>query len=96
MPTPKLSIRQKVYYYVKNHGEVSGRELEKQADEWFTNASTILRRARELAQDGTLEQHLSEYGTVRYKVKGEVKKPTMTTDEANAFLEKLRQETMNV
>ena len=91
----KPTTKQLVYFYVKNRGEVSGRELEKQADEWLTNAQTILRRTRELVQAGTLEQTLSPQGTARYKLKT-VKAETMNKNEANAFLERLRQEVLSV
>ena len=89
---PKLSTKQKIYYYLKNHGEVSGTELERKAEEWTTKASVVARRARELAHDGTLDRRLSEKGTVYYRIKGTYSMDTLNAEQANELLNKLRQE----
>lgn len=83
----RITTKQRIVNYLTYRGTVSGSQLEKQADEWFTKPSVISRRARELAQDGRIERFLKGK-TVQYKIP----QAKMTAFEANGYLEKIRQE----
>lgn len=83
----KLTTKQRIYFYLQHNGQVSGSELEKMADKWFTKPSVISRRARELAQAGTIERVISSAGTVQYRLKE--KSRNLSTEQANLFLRTL-------
>ena len=83
----KQTTKQRIYWYLKNNGRVSGSQLEKMADEWMTKPSVISRRCRELAHDGIIYRSIGEKGTVQYSLSP----PPMTVDQANQYLETLRQ-----
>jgi DNA-binding HxlR family transcriptional regulator len=69
MYRPKPTMKQRIYYYLRNNGEVSGNQLESMASLWESKASVISRRARELVNEGVIERRLSEKGTVQYKLR---------------------------
>lgn len=63
-----MSTKKKILAYLASHAYwVSGSELERQADNWQTKASTISRRARELFDDQDIERELSPRNTVQYR-----------------------------
>ena len=92
MYRPKLSTKQRIWYYLRDNGEVSGTELESMAEKWGTKASVISRRARELVNAGTIQRRLSNRGTVQYKIRGTYSTETLNKDQANALLRRLVQE----
>lgn len=87
MYRPKLSTKQKIYWYLKNNGTSSGGKLEMMADEWETKPSVISRRARELAKAGIIYRSLSERGTVKYSLHR-----ALEPSEANRLLKELKKE----
>lgn len=91
---PKQSTKQKIYWYVKNNGDVSGSELERMADSWQTKPSVVSRRAREMVNSGVLRRRLSERNTVQYYL-GDKEIP-LNKEQANAYLARLRQGELNV
>lgn len=78
----KISTKQLIINYLNDKIWVSGTELENQARDWQTKASTISRRCRELADEGKIIRELSfgKHKTVQYRI------AKMTTDQANSFL----------
>ncbi len=82
----KMTTKQRILSYLRNKPWTSGMELEDLAHDWETKASTISRRARELADDKIIERSTSQRGTVQYRL------PQMSATQANLFLESLRKE----
>lgn len=78
-----MTTKQRILDYLKYRGEVSGMQLENNAREWMTKASTISRRARELSEEGKIERALNGK-TVAYKLK--------SLDWAEGYLDKLIEE----
>lgn len=60
---------------------VSGSELENQSANWSSKASTISRRARELANEGKVEIEYSTRHTVQYRTP----QPEKTYSDAKAI-----------
>lgn len=65
-----MSTKLKIINFLKTYpGYVSGSQLEDNARTWQTKASTISRRARELADDGVIEaEHTGIHKVVRYRL----------------------------
>lgn len=82
-----MTTKQLILNYLNDRVVVSGTELENQARDWQTKASTISRRARELADEGKIIRELSfgKHKTVQYRID----KGYMTTQQANYFLANL-------
>lgn len=62
----KITTNQRIVDYLRTGNWISGLELELQATKWFSKPSTISRRARELADSGTIERMLKGK-TVQYR-----------------------------
>lgn len=79
-----MTTKQLILNYLSDKIWVSGTELENQSRDWQTKASTISRRARELADEGKIIRELSfgKHKTVQYRIA----KGGMTADQANTFL----------
>lgn len=82
-----MTTKQLILNYLNDKIWVSGSELENQARDWQTKASTISRRCRELADEGKIIRELSfgKHKTVQYRIA----KGGMTASEANIFLKGL-------
>lgn len=80
-----MTTKQLIINYLNDRVVVSGSELENQARDWQTKASTISRRARELAEEGKITRELSfgKHKTVHYRI------TKMSTQQANSFLANL-------
>lgn len=76
----KITTKQHILAYMRGRGEVSGTELESQAQEWYTKSSVISRRCRELAADGYLTRSIGFSGAVQYSLP--VKKQTWSDAKA--------------
>lgn len=64
----KTTIKQQILRYLQFQERwCSGSELEDQAHNWQTKASTIARRARELVNEGKIESKLGILRTTQYK-----------------------------
>lgn len=64
----KMSTKSRIIDYLRfRQTWCSGSELESQNENWQTKASTISRRARELADDDLIERLIVEH-TVQYRI----------------------------
>lgn len=86
----KKTIKEYIIDYLRYSGRVSGVALEHQADNWFTSAENVRRRARELVNEGKISRSFSEKGTVQYSIRPIPK--SLSVNEASNFLETLRKE----
>lgn len=85
-----LTTKTRIINYLQYKNWVSGSELEGMADSWYTKASVISRRCRELVNEGKLIRDISSKGTVQYHY--HETKRVLSTQEANVFLEQIHQE----
>lgn len=82
----RTTTKSRIQEYLRYRGGwISGSELEGCAEAWGTKSSVISRRARELANDGTINRTLSPRKTVQYASNGTFE----SAREANLFIKSL-------
>ncbi len=63
----KQTTKHKIIGYLRRNGWTPIYKLEAEAPNWYTTAGTVGRRARELAEDGTLDRRVGK--VVEYRLK---------------------------